>query len=84
MLVVGLSSLGEILAKSESKMEESKAWMWKKEQISIHKSIIFMIVTAVAIIVDTWVEVQFEMAYESSVFQVLPTAGAHLSHLWSL
>lgn len=34
-----------------------------------------MTVTAVAVIVDTWVEVQCEMASESSVFQVLPTAG---------
>lgn len=81
MSVVSLSSLGEILAESESKMEESKVWMWKEEQISGHKGIICMIVTAVAVTVNTWVEVQFEMASESSVFQVLPTAGAHLSHL---
>lgn len=36
VLVVSLSSLGEILAESESKMEESKGWMWKEEQIPDH------------------------------------------------
>lgn len=76
--------LGEILAESESKMEESKAWAWKEEQTSDDKGIIFTIVTAVAIIMDTWIEVQFEMASESSMFQVLPTAEAHLSHLRNL